>query len=72
MQVSIAIGLLAFALGITPSEFERLHEQLQPPSDELWSSIPWELSIHAAQVRAAREKKPLFMWVMNGNPCGAT
>ena len=60
------------SLTITPAEFEKLHQDLQPPVDELWSSIPWEISIHQAQVRAAEEKKPLFMWVMNGNPCGTT
>ena len=64
--------LLTLLAGITPAEFETLHQQLQPPGYELWTSVPWELSIYDAQLRAAREKKPLFMWVMNGNPCGAT
>jgi len=71
--MTAALLLIAtFSAAITPAEFERLHAELQPPKDELWSSIPWEISIDKARRRAAKEKKPLFMWVMNGNPCGAT
>lgn len=70
----LALGLLVPAIAqaqIPEAEFQTLHRKLQPPKNELWRSIPWEISILEACQRAEQERKPLLMWVMNGNPCGA-
>ena len=56
--------------GLSAAEFARLHRELQPPRDELWSSIPWHVSIVEARQEAAREKKPIFVWVASGEPLG--
>lgn len=68
------LTLLALVLGrpdgITEEEFRKLHEQLRPPSAEAWREIPWKASLVEAQNQAAREKKPLFLWSMDGNPLG--
>jgi hypothetical protein len=56
--------------GLTPADFERLHKELQPPTDELWRSIPWHASILEGRERAVREKKPIFVWVASGEPLG--
>jgi hypothetical protein len=55
---------------LTADEFERLHKELQPPKDELWRSIPWQVSIVVGRELAARQKKPIFVWVASGEPLG--
>jgi hypothetical protein len=56
--------------GLSVAEFEKLHRELQPPKDELWRSIPWQVSILEGREQAVREKKPLFVWVASGEPLG--
>lgn len=56
--------------GLTVARFETLHRELQPPSDELWRSIPWQVSILEGRALAAKTKKPIFVWVASGEPLG--
>jgi hypothetical protein len=58
--------------GLTFDEFKALHAQLQPAKDEAWRTIPWKVSLIEAQAAAAREKKPIFIWAMDGHPLGCT
>ncbi|MFT5128980.1 MAG: hypothetical protein ACI8W8_002600 [Rhodothermales bacterium] len=53
-------------------EFDRIHSQLQLDMDAPWRSIPWQTSLLKAQSIAAKERKPIFVWAMNGNPLGCT
>lgn len=55
---------------LSVAEFDKLHRELQPPADELWRSIPWQVSILAGREQAARDKKPIFVWVASGEPLG--
>lgn len=64
--------VLAISSTLTTAEFEMLHQQLQPSRDEVWRSIPWKISMLDAQAAAAREKKPIFIWAMDGHPLGCT
>ena len=63
---------LAAAGTLTLTEFESLHQQLQPTGKEQWRSIPWKTSMLDAQAEAAREQKPIFIWAMDGHPLGCT
>ena len=56
--------------GLTMAEFEKLHNELQPPKDELWRTIPWHVSILEGREAAAKTKKPIFVWVASGEPLG--
>ena len=56
--------------GLSIAEFEKLHKELQPPRDELWQSIPWQVSLLEARKLAAQEKKPIVMRVRSGHPLG--
>jgi hypothetical protein len=48
-------------------------EVLQPtPEDDRWRAIPWMTNIMAARQRSAKEKLPILMWIMVGNPQGCT
>ena len=56
--------------GLGAEEFKKLHEQLKPPTGELWRSIPWKVSLVEAQNQSVAEKRPIFIWSMDGNPLG--
>lgn len=55
----------------TEAEFRKLHQELQPPKDEVWRTIPWKTSLLEASEAAGREKKPIFVWAMHGHPLGS-
>ncbi len=57
---------------LTEAEFQRLHAELQPAPDEPWRTIPWKIALLDAQRTAAKEKKPIFIWAMDGHPLGCT
>jgi len=48
---------------LTVAEFEQLHEKLTKMSTERVWSIPWQLSIRKARELAAKENKPVFLWI---------
>jgi hypothetical protein len=55
------------------SRFRALHAALTPRGPgERWTEIPWQSDLLAARQKAAREGKPLLMWVMDGHPLGCT
>ena len=56
---------------LVPSQFAKLHAAMAPKG-ERWTEIPWETDLGEARRRAAREGKPLLMWVMDGHPLGCT
>lgn len=51
--------------------FHKWHPELNP-QDEQWLTIPWRVSLIEGQNLATREKKPLFIWAMDGHPLGCT
>jgi len=38
----------------------------------VWRSIPWRIDLLAAQAEAAEQRRPLFVWAMDGHPLGCT
>ena len=70
-QLLLSFALAASALGaFSVDEFEKLHGELRPPTEEAWRSIPWKTSLLDAQATAAEERKPIFIWAMDGHPLG--
>ena len=68
-----ALAALLFLLQepASEAEFRKLHQDLQPPGNETWKTIPWKISLLEAGEAAAREKKPIFVWAMHGHPLGS-
>ena len=58
--------------GLTEAEFKKLHAEIRPADDAPWRTIPWQISLLEAQADAARQKKPIFIWAMDGHPLGCT
>jgi hypothetical protein len=69
---SAVISAATTAEELTESRFEKLHAELQPDNSALWRTIPWKTSVLSAQQTAASEKKPIFIWAMDGHPLGCT
>jgi hypothetical protein len=70
LLLALPLALVLVGAGLSPEEFRKLHDELRPRRDELWRSIPWKTSLLDARDLALRERKPLFMWSMNGSPLG--
>jgi hypothetical protein len=70
MLALLIAGLLCAPQGLSDSDCKKLHDSLKPPAAELWRDIPWKVSLVEAQNLAAKEKKALFIWSMDGNPLG--
>jgi hypothetical protein len=56
----------------TSNEFGQFQQACQASLDEPWRTIPWKISLLEAQNLAAKEKKPIFIWAMDGHPLGCT
>ena len=70
MLVTALLAAMLGGDGLSDERFRSLHERLKPPAQEVWRSVPWKVSLVEAQNEAARLKKPLFIWSMDGNPLG--
>ena len=50
---------------VTDAEFDQLHQRLTGMARERVWSIPWQLSVRDARELAAKENKPIFLWISN-------
>jgi hypothetical protein len=51
--------------------FARLLNEIRPqPGEDVFDTIPWQISLHEARVKAAKEGKPILLWEMDGHPLG--
>ncbi len=53
-----------------PTLERRVQEILPTAEEERWLQIPWRTNLSEARRDAAKENKPILLWVMNGNPLG--
>lgn len=70
--MSVAIETRAWTTP-NPDNYQDILEYLRPSPGELrWQEIPWQTDLRAARRLAETERKPIFLWAMNGNPLGCT
>jgi len=68
-----AFLLALFALQSADGSLDgKISPLLPTPGEERWLQIPWRTDFAAARSEANREGKPLFLWMMDGNPLGCT
>lgn len=53
-------------------DFAELRRRVLPTAIERWQTIPWQTDLAGARRDARRAGKLLFLWAMNGHPCGST
>jgi len=76
MTILGAVSAFGFAVpnrpdDLTIEEFQKLHAEIVP-QDEVWKTIPWHTDLISAQAAAIEQKKPIFIWSMDGHPLGCT
>ena len=64
--------VLVLAGGQGKVDLDRLRDQIIPAQKAAWETIPWLTDLAEARRVAARAGKLIFVWAMNGHPCGAT
>jgi hypothetical protein len=72
LRAAVAVLVLALPLVAGEPDFDRVRERVLPGARERWEEIGWETDLLAARERAVRERRPLFLWAMNGHPLGCT
>ena len=70
--ICLCVSAIASPADLSEAEFKQLHDELRPAAEEPWLMIPWKIALLNAQQVAAEEKKPLFIWAMDGHPLGCT
>lgn len=68
--LAVALAALGFALQPQPSFDERFEELLPQPHEQAFLKTAWHHDLLEARAEAERTGKPLFMWLMDGNPLG--
>lgn len=64
---------LTSTIGIAQETLEARVTELLPTAEEnRFLEIDWHTDLLKARERANAEGKPMFMWMMNGHPFGAT
>lgn len=54
-------------------QLDEVMSLVTPKADDMkWASIPWQTDLWEARRLAAEQDKPIFAWMMNGNPLGCT
>ena len=58
---------------LPPATFKAIHAAVTPAGPgERWTEIPWQPNLVAARRVAARNNRPLLLWIMDGHPLGCT
>ena len=71
MRIVFLLALITFQ-SAEQSLDGKISPLLPKPEEERWLQIPWRSDFAAARAEANREGKPLFPWMMDGNPLGCT
>lgn len=77
---TLAIGCAVLSVCFTPPAAAQSSQTLDAkiasvlptPTEERWLAIPWRYDLMQARLEAQNLNRPLFLWVMNGNPMGCT
>ena len=58
---------------LAPEAFRKLHAAVRPGgAGERWTEVGWQPDLAQARRAAARDNKPLLLWIMDGHPLGCT
>ena len=73
LAVIVAVSAGAWAEENSADELEQKVASVLPKAEEeRWLQIQWRTNLMAARAEAQTQNKPLFLWIMNGNPLGCT
>ena len=71
IMIAVSVQCPSWAVqdeNLSPSEIVTLHRLIKPTEAESqFLKIPWMTTIHHARTRAAREGKPLMIFMIHGH-----
>ncbi len=65
-------GLPAVAVESVQSLDAKISAVLPTSDEDRWLTIPWRTNVMQARLDAQNLNRPMFLWIMNGNPMGCT
>jgi hypothetical protein len=68
----LALALLALLPRPALSLADDVASILPRPEEERWLEVPWRTNLMDARVESQQTGKPIFLWIMVGNPQGCT
>jgi hypothetical protein len=77
---SFVLLVAAFAVSVPPGLSMETEQSLDArvasivptPEEDRWLNVPWRANAMQARLEAQNLGRPLFLWIMNGNPMGCT
>ncbi len=64
--------LLILAAAGGPTLDQKIASVLPTPAEDKFLKIPWRQDLMAARLESQQTGKPIFLWLMNGDPLGGT
>ena len=68
--LSLFLLFAAACTALAQSLDQKIAAVLPSKAEDLWLEIPWRTNIADALTEASHARKPILLWVMNGNPLG--
>ncbi|MGI8922712.1 MAG: hypothetical protein ACR2HJ_01505 [Fimbriimonadales bacterium] len=73
MLVQLFAVAAALSSGVSDPLLDKQVASVLPTAkEETWLQIPWRMDLTSARIEAQQSQKPMFLWMMNGNPLGST
>ncbi len=72
LMALFAVAVAALPLAAEDALDQKLARVLPRAGEEDWMAVGWHHDLLAARDEAERTNKPVFMWLMDGNPLGGT
>lgn len=72
MCIAVGSSLAATVAVAQGTLKERVDRMLPSVEENKWLEIDWQTDLLKARQNANDQRKPMFMWMMNGHPMGAT
>ncbi|MGC6426242.1 MAG: hypothetical protein ACON5H_04505 [Akkermansiaceae bacterium] len=66
----ISVLLFAASSALSSADGQLIAEILPKPSETEWQKISWRTDLWEARKEAAKAKKPIYLWEMDGHPLG--
>jgi hypothetical protein len=66
------IGVPVAAVESGQSLDAKISSVLPSREEDRWLTIPWRTNAMQARLEAQNLNRPMFLWIMNGNPMGCT
>jgi hypothetical protein len=73
LPVNLLARTRARIVKAAPESLEKRFERVLPnEQEEVWRAVGWRTNLMEARAIAQEQKRPVFLWIIVGNPHGCT